>query len=273
MPKSIEHIHAPVQAERFASPPFPAVSPAAAGRRIGSVKAIWRLCLCGPVVVALLAVASPAHAQSTKPNSVTVPANRIADFVAEASERFSIPASWIRAVMRVESLGDAHALSPKGAMGLMQIMPDTWSDLRSRYGLGADPYDPYDNVMAGTAYLREMHDRYGERGFIAAYNAGPGRYGDHLATGRPLPSETLSYVTAVASLIGDRAGDGKEVTDAMTFSWASAPLFVPRSPFARPSTLALMSQRSADGTSLIRTALEASSDGLFVKPTGRNGRP
>ena len=75
--------------------------------------------------------------------------------------------------MRVESLGDPLALSPKGAMGLMQIMPDTWSELRSRYGLGADPYDPHDNIIAGAAYLRELHDRYGERGFLAAYNAGP----------------------------------------------------------------------------------------------------
>ena len=87
-------------------------------------------------------------------------------------------------------------------MGLMQIMPDTWSELRSRYGLGADPYDPHDNIIAGAAYLRELHDRYGERGFLAAYNAGPGRYEEHLATGRPLPSETVSYMAAVASLIG-----------------------------------------------------------------------
>ena len=55
--------------------------------------------------------------------------------------------------MRVESLGDPLALSPKGAMGVMQIMPDTWSELRSRYGLGADPYDPRDNIVAGAAYL------------------------------------------------------------------------------------------------------------------------
>ena len=93
-------------------------------------------------------------------------------------------------------------VSPKGAMGLMQIMPDTWAELRSRYGLGPDPYDPHDNIIAGTAYLRELLDRYGERGFLAAYNAGPSRYEEHLATGRPLPSETLSYMAAVTSLSG-----------------------------------------------------------------------
>src|SRR3546814_5730962 len=77
--------------------------------------------------------------------------------------------------MRVESRGDVRAVSPKGAMGLMQLMPDTWASLRVRLGLGANPYDPRDNILAGAAYLREMHDRYGSPGFLAAYNAGPGR--------------------------------------------------------------------------------------------------
>src|SRR3546814_3022380 len=87
--------------------------------------------------------------------------------------------------MRVESRGDVRAVSPKGAMGLMQLMPDTWASLRVRLGLGANPYDPRDNILAGAAYLREMHDRYGSPGFLAAYNAGPGRYEEYLA-GRPL---------------------------------------------------------------------------------------
>src|SRR5216683_699063 len=116
------------------------------------------------------------------------------------------------------------ALSRKGAMGLMQIMPETWAELRLRYGLGADPYDPHNNITAGAAYLRELHDRYGERGFLAAYNAGPGRYEDHLTTGRPLPAETLSYMAAVASLIGARIDDGGDVAVAMTPSWTSASL-------------------------------------------------
>ena len=46
-------------------------------------------------------------------------------------------------------------------MGLMQIMPKTWAELRARYGLGADPFDPRDNILAGAAYIRELHDRYG----------------------------------------------------------------------------------------------------------------
>ena len=77
-----------------------------------------------------------------------------AAFIAEASHRFSIPESWIRAVIQAESLGDVRAVSPKGAIGLMQIMPETWSDLRLRYGLGADPFDPHDNIVAGGTYLR-----------------------------------------------------------------------------------------------------------------------
>lgn len=68
-----------------------------------------------------------------------------------------------------------------------------------------DPFDPHDNIVAGAAYLRWLHDRYGDAGFLAAYNAGPGRYDEHLATGRPLPDETRAYVTAVARRMGDNA--------------------------------------------------------------------
>ena len=74
--------------------------------------------------------------------------------------------------MHVESLGNAHAVSHKGAMGLMQIMPQTWAGSRLRYGLGQHPYDAHYNIPAGAAYLRELHDRYSVPGFSAAYNAG-----------------------------------------------------------------------------------------------------
>ncbi len=91
-------------------------------------------------------------------------------------------------------------------MGLMQVMPDTWAGLRVRHGLGRDPYDPRDNILAGTAYLREMFDRYGNVGaMLAAYNAGPGRYDEHRATGRPLPAETRAYVAALAPILGGAA--------------------------------------------------------------------
>ncbi len=122
--------------------------------------------------------------------------------IAEAAQRFDLPEAWIRAVMRAESTGNSQAVSPKGAMGLMQIMPGTWAELRARHGLGYDPFDPRDNILAGAAYLREPHDRVGSPGFLAACNAGPGRYGEHLMTERPLPPETRRYVAALAPLIG-----------------------------------------------------------------------
>jgi hypothetical protein len=151
-----------------------------------------------------------------------------AAFVTEASKRFAVPVQWIRAVMRVESGNNRQAVSPKGAMGLMQIMPDTWAELRGRYNLGADPFDAHDSIVAGAAYLREMHDRYGTVGFLAAYNAGPARYEDHLATGRPLPEETIAYLAVLKSLIESRTNDDAHDATAAskrTSSWREAPLF------------------------------------------------
>jgi soluble lytic murein transglycosylase-like protein len=93
--------------------------------------------------------------------------------------------------------GDAKSVSSKAAIGLMQLMPATYAELRTRYGLGADPFDPHDNILAGAAYLRELLDQYGERGFLAAYNAGPERY-EHYLRGRSLPAETTDYVRRIA---------------------------------------------------------------------------
>lgn len=125
----------------------------------------------------------------------------IADYVREAAQRFGIPEAWIHAVIRIESAGRIRAVSSAGAMGLMQLMPGTWARQRARYGLGSDPFDPRDNILAGTAYLREMYDRYGRGGFLAAYNAGPGRYEEWRDRGRPLPLETRRYVASIAPLL------------------------------------------------------------------------
>ncbi len=125
----------------------------------------------------------------------------IASHVAEASQRFGIPEVWIYAVMRTESAGRVGAVSPAGAMGLMQLMPGTWARQRARFGLGADPFDPRDNIMAGTSYLREMYDSYGTSGMLAAYNAGPGRYEQWRDDGRPLPAETRAYVAKIAPML------------------------------------------------------------------------
>lgn len=124
-------------------------------------------------------------------------------FITEASQRFGIPETWIVRVMRAESGGmteiDGRPIrSGKGAMGLMQLMPGTWSDMRARLGLGADPDDPRDNILAGTCYLRLMYDRFGYPGLFAAYNAGPGRYAEWLAGRATLRDETIAYVAKVA---------------------------------------------------------------------------
>ncbi len=95
--------------------------------------------------------------------------------------------------------GGRPITSAAGAMGLMQLMPGTWADMRRAYALGSDPYDPHDNVIAGTAYLRAMYDRFGYPGLFAAYNAGPARYSSHITTRRPLPPETRAYVAGVAA--------------------------------------------------------------------------
>ncbi len=97
--------------------------------------------------------------------------------------------------------------------------------MRLRYRLGRDPRDPHDNILAGAAYLREMHDRFGAAGFLAAYNAGPGRYAEYLATGRPLPAETVAYVAALAPLIGGDPVNRGVVIAAGATAWIRAPLF------------------------------------------------
>ncbi|WP_235704596.1 lytic transglycosylase domain-containing protein [Acidiphilium iwatense] len=175
--------------------------------------------------MAFAAIPAIARAQTVPPPVVT--ASPYVAFVTQAARRFGIPEAWIWAVMHIESHGHARATSPKGAMGLMQIMPDTWAGLRARYGLGSDPYDPRDNILAGSAYLREMHDRYGAPGFLAAYNAGPNRYDDYVADGRPLPAETVAYVTAMAPLIGaDPLPGSTAIAIADPLAWTRAPLFI-----------------------------------------------
>jgi Transglycosylase SLT domain len=146
-------------------------------------------------------------------------------FVAEAAQRFGIPAAWIYAAMRAESFDDVRATLPRGAVGLMRIMPETWAELRRRYQLSAQPYDAHDIIMAGAAYLRDLHDRYGIPGFLAAYNAGAARWEDHLATGRPLLLETRAYLLRLVPMVGGQAGDDTIVLAAVVKSWIDASLF------------------------------------------------
>lgn len=146
--------------------------------------------------------------------------------VDEAAARFGLPAFWIDAVIAAESGGDERALSVKGAIGLMQLMPETWRAMSARYDLGQDPYDRRDNIMAGAAYLRELYDKYGPRGFLAAYNAGPGRYVDARDGKRRLPRETLTYVAAVEGRISAKGVSSKSPDTPRLRNWRAAALFV-----------------------------------------------
>ena len=192
----------------------------------------------------------------------------IAGYIAEAARRFGLPIAWIRAVMDAESAGDVRAVSPRGAMGLMQIMPNTWSELRTRYGLGRDPFDPRDNILAGAAYLREMHDRYGSPGFLAAYNAGPQRYDEYLAGVRALPAETRAYVAMLAPLVGGEPFESVTAIAPDPLAWTRSPLFVVHANNGANAGPSQDQRGSGNNATASRTheaiSLSPRSSGLFV---------
>jgi soluble lytic murein transglycosylase-like protein len=207
-------------------------------------------------------------ASTTAPSTDALVADPFAAETAEASRRFGMPARWITAVIHAESSGDVQALSPKGAIGLMQIMPETYASLRARYGLGADPMVPRDNILAGAAFLRELYDRYGMPGFLAAYNAGPARYEEHLATGRPLPAETRRYVAILAPMVGGELVDRTVIVAADAYSWTRAPLFIALGD-KQSGNNGVASDAQPDRPTWRRatadlSALAPQSDGLFV---------
>ena len=209
----------------------------------------------------------------------TVAADPHAAYIAEAAQRFGIPERWIRAVLHAESAGDVRAISSAGALGLMQVMPDTWAGLRVRLALGRDPYDPRDNILAGAAYLREMWDRYGNvTAMLAAYNAGPGRYDEHRATGGPLPAETRAYVASLVPAIGGvAASDMPARKPEPPRDWREAPLFA-----MRPNDRPVADSVQAIGTSIdVRAAVpvrdrrnvEPRRGGIFVARASDGGAP
>ena len=135
--------------------------------------------------------------------------------IAEAAKRYGVPQPWIRAVMQIESGGRTMLAehqpikSSMGAMGLMQLMPQTYNDMRLQYGLGSDPYDPHDNIMAGAAYLRFLRARYGYPEMFAAYNDGPGNLEARMMGRGLLPLETQNYVASVTTAM--TRGGGRSV--------------------------------------------------------------
>lgn len=169
-----------------------------------------------------------------------------ASHAAEAALRSRLSETVLLRVMRVESRGRANAISPKGAMGCMQIMPATWRYLTGRHGLGADPWDPRFNMIGGALYLAEMARRFGFPGAYAAYNAGPERYARHVRGGASLPAETRAYM---ASLSGNAPaplarGDDKRPP---TPRWQEAGLFVGAArPSAAPTRATPKAARKSD---------------------------
>ncbi|WP_081590450.1 lytic transglycosylase domain-containing protein [Blastomonas sp. AAP53] len=190
----------------------------------------------GSMTLALLATAPVAlSAESALPSGQAIVVD-IDAHVREASLAFGLPEQWLHAVIRRESAGKVTAVSSAGAMGLMQVMPATWERQRRRFALGNDPFNPRDNILAGASYLREMFDLFGPDGFLAAYNAGPGRYRQWRDKGRPLPAETRAYVAVITAEL-ERSGSipFKPIGPQLAQNWTSSMLF-PTRPFAGAKT-------------------------------------
>jgi Transglycosylase SLT domain len=250
---------------RDSASPLTAASTMAALRSLGSMTCIAAI-FASSMLFCDAAHAGQASSATHRANDP--PIDPLAAFITEASKRFDVPEHWIRSVMRIESAGEVRARSQKGAMGLMQIMPQTWSDLRTRYELGADPYDPHDNILAGAAYIRELYQRFGAPGFLAAYNAGPGRYENHLKTDRPLPGETQEYVARLAPTVEGKQTRGKIAAVAKPSTLTGSPLFVVRiasnSTVDRPSPNAWPDRRSSGRAVVDLSALVPQPSNLFV---------
>ena len=139
--------------------------------------------------------------------------NRYDDLIVEHARLHSVRTDLVRAVVQVESAFNPFARSPKGALGLMQLMPAT---IR-QFGV-TNPFNPVENIRAGVAYLRSLLDRYqnNEELALAAYNAGPGAVDRH---GQNVPPyrETRNYVASINRMAGRtielRAGQIYKVTD------------------------------------------------------------
>jgi hypothetical protein len=168
-----------------------------------------------PILIRLIGEPAPAQPSAYDEESTMGPSqllNRWNGIIAEASTRFHVPQSWIRAVMARESggrtmLGESRPIvSRAGAVGLMQVLPETYEEMAAEHKLGSNPFDARDNIMAGAAYLRWLHHKYGYPDMFAAYNAGPGRLEDHLAHGVSLPAETRAYVGGIAKTLKFQTG-------------------------------------------------------------------
>jgi len=201
--------------------------------------------------------------------NASVAADPYAPFVREASRRFDIPEDWIWRVMYAESRGKSRAVSPVGAMGLMQIMPGTWAMLTAQYRLGSDPFDVRANILAGAAYLRAMWNRYGDANLmLAAYNAGPGRADAYVAGRRRLPAETINYISQIAPGLGiSGLASRAAVPRSSALSYHDSALFVAQSQSHKDANIAAANATELRAERLIGTQVQASDiprSSLFV---------
>lgn len=164
------------------------------------------------VAIGLGDTSARAQAVAQFDQETTVRLQALQPFIDEASDRFGIPEAWIRAVIIAESGGRTTvngepSTSRAGAIGPMQVMPRSYDELRMRHGLGPYPTDPGQNILAGTAYLKELYDRFGRAGMFAAYNAGPERYQAYLDGNLLLPEETRAYLAALGNIVSNTAAE------------------------------------------------------------------
>lgn len=193
--------------------------------------------------------------------------------------------------MQVESggheyIGGQLTISPAGAMGLMQLEPETYDEMAARYGLGADPFNPYDNIMAGTGYIHEMYEVYGSPGFLAAYNAGPGRLDKYMNYHRALPSETTHYVAMIAPGIQGYYPAHRSEADQLAlntlpaseapgllppgFAPDQAPPHIPSNPIAPPVEVAALTPPSTPESSVYTAPVVST---VYVPPAPPQPQP
>ncbi len=144
-----------------------------------------------PAVASASSPASDKTVLKVRKNDPNDPSHRYDAYIAEASKLYGIPFAFIKAVIKIESNFNPKAVSRVGAMGLMQLMPGTASHMNV-----SDPFDPHQNILGGTKYLRRLSDRYdGDINLIlSGYNAGPGNVAK--AGGIPF-ADTQKYVRNV----------------------------------------------------------------------------
>ena len=262
-------------------PRFPVAS-----SRIG-VRATLRVAGCLGAVGLLSACAGGPHVSASQEasqyesrarHSYSAPGSRSdpwGPYIHEASEKYDVPERWIREVMRVESGGRTEMngspiTSGAGAMGLMQVMPATYDELRGRYSLGDDPYDPHNSILAGAAYIRELYDLYGNPGFLAAYNGGPGRLDDYLTRNRALPEETRRYVAKIGPYITDSFPAKRSTAE--VYALNALPTSIPAGPrYAAPAAAPYSAPAAAPAVAApveVAFAPPSSSDGAFDPPPG-----